>query len=90
MLIDLQPFDVDVGHDVCDRGRDHKSPRPRLRREVTAEGMRSDDNGTCTGNRREYDNEVPVDAMEDEEFISDDGDKLEDNLYAREVVRVDF
>lgn len=79
MLVNLQPLDIIVGVDDAEGGGDCKCPDCSLCREVTTERMICYHQGTGDGDEYQQDNEIASYSMVDEVFVTDCGDKLEDD-----------
>lgn len=79
MLVDLQTLDVVVSHADADCDDDGQKPDTGLRLDGTTESAAGDHERAGVGGEDEEDDDVAVDAMEDEEFVADGGDELEDD-----------
>lgn len=82
MLVDLEALDVIVCEAHADSGDDYEHADSRLSIECPTEGSTADHEGTSVGNEDEEDDNVAVDAMEDEQLVSDDGNELPDHEEA--------
>lgn len=76
MLVDLEALDVVVCEADADCCYDHKQADSCLSFDCPTEGPSADHEGTDVGNKNEEDDNVAVDAVEDKQFLSNDGDEL--------------
>lgn len=79
MLVDLEALDVVIREEYTDSCNDHKQADCRLSVDCPTEGSSADHDGTGVGNEDEEDDDVAVDAVDDEQSASDDGDELPDH-----------
>lgn len=82
MLVDLEALDVVVCKAHAGSCNDHEQADCRLGFECPAGGSSADHEGTSVANQDEEDDNIAVDAVEDEQFVSDDGDELPDHEEA--------
>lgn len=82
MLVDLEAFDVVVRKAYAGSCNDHEQADCRLGIECPTEGSSADHDGTGVANEDEEDDHVAVDAVENEQFVSNDGDELPDHEEA--------
>lgn len=82
MLVDLEALDVVVCETDAGSCNDYEHANSRLSFECPTKGSSTDHEGTDIGNGDEEDDNVAVDAVQDEQFVSDDGDKLPDHEEA--------
>ena len=82
MLVDLKALDVVVCEAQAGSGDDHEQADSRLSFEGPTEGSSTDHKGTGVSNEDEEDDSVAVDAVEKEQFVSNDGDELPDHEEA--------
>ena len=79
MLLDLLSADVDPGEGDGDQAHDDEEADGELDVHCAAKRAAGDHQGAYVGDREEKDDDVAVDAVEDDQFVADDGDKLEDD-----------
>ena len=77
MLVNLQSLYVDVGHEIGKRGRDHQHTSIHPGSHVASKGVLCNDDGPSTSDERQENNEVTVNAMKQDQFVSDDRHELE-------------
>lgn len=82
MLIDLKPFDVVIGQGDTGGRDDDEYSDSRLSFERAAEGSSSDHECAHVTDDDEGDDEIAVDAMEDEGLVAYDGYELPDHEKA--------
>ena len=82
VLVDLEAFDVVVCEADAGGCENHKHSDSCLGVECAAEGSSGDHEGSDVADEDEEDDGVAVDAVEDEEFVADDGDELPDHQEA--------
>ena len=78
MLVDLKALDVIICEAHADSCNDYKNAHCHLSVECPTEGSSTYQESTDVANKDEKDNNVAVDAVEDEQLMSDDGDELPD------------
>ena len=82
MLVDLEALDVVVCETYAGSCNDRKPADSRLSFECPTKGSSADHEGTDVAKEDEEDDNVAVDAVEHEQFVSDDGDELPDHEEA--------
>lgn len=82
MLVDLEALDVVVCEANAGSCNDYEQADSRLSCECPTKGSSADHEGTGVGNEDEENDNVAVDAVEDEQFVSDDGNELPDHEEA--------
>lgn len=82
MLVDLEALDVVVCEADAGTCNDHEQADSRLSFDCPTEGSSADHEGTGVANEDEEDDNVAVDAVEDEQFVADDRHKLPDHEEA--------
>lgn len=82
MLVDLEALDVVRGHGQSDQDHDAKKTDAGLRRDCTAKGSSSDDEGSYHAEDQQYRHDVSVDSMEQYVTIPDSRDELPDHQDA--------
>lgn len=78
MLVDLKPLDVVVCHCDGDCRDDHQYTHSGLGWQGAAKGSPRDQKGANVADENKRDDKVAVDAMEEEEFVTDEGHELPD------------
>ena len=76
MLLDLQLLDVDICQHHRSRRYGYQDPDGSLAGDRPAERARCDHGCACISEQDEENDNVPVDAMEENGFVADDGDEL--------------
>lgn len=82
MLIDLQTFDVVVSQSDSNCGTDPEEADHYLRVQTSTESIAGDHKSTCVAKEEEKDQEVTVQAVEEEKFMPDFGNELPGNEEA--------
>lgn len=79
MLVDLQPLDIIVRERHRDRSSDDEVSDSGLRGEGSAKGAAGNHGSADVADCDEEEDQVAVDAMEEDGFVADDGEELEDH-----------
>ena len=82
MLVNLEALNIIVREADAGCCKDHERADSRLSLKCPTEGSTADQEGTDVANQDEEDNNVAVNAVEDKQFMSDDGDELPDHEEA--------
>ena len=77
MLVDLEPFNVYPGEKVSEGCGDDQRTNQCSCCKVSTESVRCDDESPCACARRQENDKVAIDAMEEDDFVSDGWDELE-------------